>query len=619
MKLEEILRNDCVIFNLKSEKRDEVLNEMCEQLEKIGAISDSKEFLGDILKRESIAHTALDEEVATPHAKSKAVIKPTVMLGINKKGVDFSNGETPLSKLVFMIAVPDSEFNLHIDILTKISKVLLDEEKIHKLINSTTYDEIKYIIKEKEDKNFENVSKDRPYIVAVTACPTGIAHTFMARDALNKAASELNVEIKIETNGTDGRKNEITKNDLERAKGVILAINKSVDEERFNGYKVIKVGAKQGISNAKQLIQDVLDGKGEKANFKSISNSEEVKGDGIYKHLLNGVSYMLPLVVSGGILIALAFLFDSLLGFSNAKGNFGSSALISSTFMTIGKSAFELMIPILAGYISFSIGKKSALASGLVAGVLANSSGSGFLGAIFGGIIAGYIVLYLDKFSNKVIQEFKGIYLILFVPVVSVFITGLLMMGILNPVVGWIMSYVNSFLLNLGATPELSVILGLILGAMMAVDMGGPINKVAYVFGTGTLSIVTNSSPMAAVMAGGMVPPLAIAISTTLFKNKYTIEDRQAGITNYILGLSFITEGAIPFAAKDPLRVIPACMVGSAIAGALTMLFNVTIAAPHGGILVMLLSNKFIIYLECVLFGSLVSGILLGLLKRKEL
>ena len=444
----------------------------------------------------------------------------------------------------------------------------------------------------------------------------------MARDALIKAANEMGVEIKVETNGTDGRKNEITKEDLKRAKGVILAINKSVDESRFNGYRVIKVGAKEGISNSKKLIQDILDGKGEiaefKAEIKENSNSKLSESSNLYKHLMSGVSYMLPLVVSGGILIALAFLVDTLTGNGNAGSNFGSVNIVAKTLKEIGGTAFGLFVPILAGYVAYSMGQKSALTAGLVAGALAVSGGSGFLGALVGGLFAGLIVSWLNNGINKVSEKFRGIYLILVIPVVSVLITGLAMTFILNPIVSVINKVMIDFLNNMNSGSR--IILGLIVGGMMAVDMGGPINKAAYVFGTGTLeaTIATGgSSAMAAVMAGGMVPPLALAIATTIFKEKYSKEERQAGISNYIMGLSFITEGAIPFAAANPLRVIPACVIGSAIAGAITMFFNIKIPAPHGGILVMFLSTNILLYILAVLVGSIVSAVILGILKKK--
>lgn len=619
MNIKEILRDDCIIYELVGNTKEEIIKEMCLRLKENNAINDVENFYKDVMEREKVSHTAFEGGIATPHAKSSYVLKPTVILGMKKEGVDFSNGEEEKSKLIFLIAAPDTKANLHIDILSSIANIMDDEDKINKILNATNYEDIINVFV-KEEKEEDSKTEDRPYILAVTACPTGIAHTFMARDSLVKAAKEMGVDIKVETNGTDGRKNEITKEDMEKAKGIILAINKSVDEDRFNGMNMIKVSAKDGISKAKELIQDIIDGKTTKANFTKTNSSEEKSNKtGIYSYLMNGVSYMLPLVVSGGILIAIAFLFDTIFyGKVNLGGAYGSTSYLAKLFMEIGGAAFSLFIPILAGFIAYGISKKSSLAAGLVAGSLAVSGGSGFLGAIVGGLLAGYLVNYLDKLTIKLNQSLRGIYLILVIPVISVFITGVAMILILNPIVGSINLKMTNFLNELHSHKEMAILLGALLGGMMAVDMGGPINKAAYLFGVGSLTVTTNSAPMAAVMAGGMVPPLAIALSTTIFKNKYSFEDRQAGITNYVLGLSFITEGAIPFAAKDPLRVIPASVIGASIAGAITMLMNVTIPAPHGGILVMFLSNKILIYIFAVLIGSIISAIILGILKKRE-
>ena len=619
MDIRSLFDKDLFIKELVSSTKEEAISEMVEKLYKNGVVSNKEAFLSEVLERENIAHTAFDTGVATPHAKSKYVKEAKVLVAIKKEGIDFSNGEEKEAKLFFLIAVPENEANLHIDILSKLAGLIEDEKKIEKILETQNYERL---LDSLEEKKVVNIKDKKGFVVAVTACPTGIAHTFMARDALIKAANEMGVDIKVETNGTDGRKNEITKEDLEKAKGVILAINKSVDESRFNGYRVIKVGAKEGISNAKKLIQDTLDEKGSIANFKASLQSEgEVKTEGknIYKHLMNGVSYMLPLVVSGGILIALAFLVDTLTGHGGAGSDFGSVNALAKTLKEIGGAAFGLFVAVLAGYIAFSMGQKSALAAGLVAGSLAVSGGSGFLGALAGGLVAGYIVSKMNNYISKISDKFRGLYLILVIPVVSVLITGLLMIFVLNPIVGVINHAMTNFLNNMNSGSR--ILFGFIVGAMMAVDMGGPVNKAAYVFGTGTLvaSLATGgSSTMAAVMAGGMVPPLAIAFATTIFKNKYTKDERQAGISNYIMGLSFITEGAIPFAASNPLRVIPACIIGSGLAGALTMFFNIKIPAPHGGILVMFLSNHIFLYILCVLIGSIVAALILGILKKNK-
>lgn len=617
MRVENLFKSDLFIKELSSNSKEDILKEMVDKLYQGGYITSSEKFLDDVLKREEIAHTAFEGGVATPHAKSKFVKKAAVLVGIKKDGIDFSNGEENVTKLFFLIAVPMDNPNLHIDVLSKLANIIEDEKKINNILNANSIEDVL--------DNFENekqiqIPKDKGFIVAVTACPTGIAHTFMARDALVKAADEMGVEIKVETNGTDGRNNTITKEDLKRAKGVILAINKSVDENRFNGSRIIKVGAKEGISNAKGLIQDILDGKGEIANFKLVTNEESLdESKNIYKYLMNGVSYMLPLVVSGGILIALAFLVDTITGNGNAGADFGSVNVVARTLKQIGGAAFGLFVPILAGFIAFSIGQKSALTAGLVAGALAVSGGSGFLGALVGGLFAGFIVKLMNNKIQSISDKIRGLYLILIIPVLSVLITGLAMFFVLNPIVSVVNNAMINFLNNMNSGSRL--IFGAILGAMMAVDMGGPVNKAAYVFGTGTLeaSLSTGgSTSMAAVMAGGMVPPLAIAIATTIFKNKYTKDERQAGISNYVMGLSFITEGAIPFAASNPIRVIPACIIGSAIAGALSMLFNIKIPAPHGGILVMFLSNNIFLYILSVLIGSIIAGLILGVLKKKE-
>lgn len=619
MKFNDILSKK-VLF-LKSNTKLDSLKEMVHELKNEGVIDDEQSFLEDVLKREEIGTTAFDNEVATPHAKSNHVLKPTVLVSISKEGIDFSNGEEIPTKLFFLISVPEKEVNLHIDILSQIATAISDDKVVQDMISKNTSEDVLKVLQDDDNDKREideiKVNDKDDYVVAVTACATGIAHTFMARDALVKAAHEMGVNIKVETNGADGRKNEITSEDLRKAKGVILAINKSVDEARFNGHQVIKVEAKEGISKAKQLIQDILDGKGTKANFdgnsKMMDSSEKV---GLYKHLMSGVSYMLPLVISGGILIALAFLFDTLLGHSDAGSAFGSTSTLAKTFMSIGSAAFGLFVPILAGYISYSIANKSGLTAGLVAGALAVSGNSGFLGALAGGLVAGYLVKYMDKLTKNISAQFRGIYMILFQPVLSVLVIGLLMIFLLNPIVGVINTKLIVFLNTMSGSSK--ILLGAILGGMMAVDMGGPVNKAAYLFGTGTLATAAGqgSIAMAAVMAGGMVPPLAIALSTTLFKKKYTEEERQAGFSNYVMGLSFITEGAIPFAAANPLRVLPGCIVGSALAGSLTMFFNIAIPAPHGGILVMFLSTNILMYLLSVLIGSIVGAFILGLMKK---
>lgn len=618
MKLGDIIKKSRINLNLHSNDKNSVIEEMANLLKNDGIVNDINGFIGDIKAREEIMSTAIDKYVAIPHAKSKYVNEVGIALGISKNGIDYESSDGLVSKIFFMIAVPESGENTHIEILKELSSLLLDEAFKEKLLNVKTIDEAYNLITKEEQKEENNIKSDN-FVVAVTACPTGIAHTFMAAEALQKAAKDMNVEIKVETNGTDGRKNEITKEDLKRAKGVILAVNRNVDETRFDGCRVIKVDAKEGINNAHKLIERTLNEEGNIFHAKHTS-TEEVKTDkkGLYKHLMSGVSYMLPLVISGGILIALAFLIDSLSGHSNAGSDYGQATILAKTFKDIGGAAFGLFVPILGGYIAFSISERSALTAGLVAGAIAATGGSGFLGAILGGIFAGYSIKFLEKSLVGLPKTLNGIKLILFYPVLSVLLTGLAMILILNPVVSVVNNALFSFLESMSGSSK--IVLGMLLGGMMAVDMGGPVNKAAYLFASGTLAetIQTGgSSVMAATMAGGMVPPLAIALSTTIFKNKYSKEEREAGISNYIMGLSFITEGAIPFAAANPFRVIPALVVGSAISGSLTMFFDIKIPAPHGGILVMFLSNNFLLYLTCIFVGSIVGALLLGILKKK--
>lgn len=618
MKLGDIIKKSRINLNLHSNDKNSVIEEMANLLKNDGIVNDINGFIGDIKAREEIMSTAIDKYVAIPHAKSKYVNEVGIALGISKNGIDYESSDGLVSKIFFMIAVPESGENTHIEILKELSSLLLDEAFKEKLLNVKTIDEAYNLITKEEQKEENNIKSDN-FVVAVTACPTGIAHTFMAAEALQKAAKDMNVEIKVETNGTDGRKNEITKEDLKRAKGVILAVNRNVDETRFDGCRVIKVDAKEGINNAHKLIERTLNEEGNIFHAKHTS-TEEVKTDkkGLYKHLMSGVSYMLPLVISGGILIALAFLIDSLSGHSNAGSDYGQATILAKTFKDIGGAAFGLFVPILGGYIAFSISERAALTAGLVAGAIAATGGSGFLGAILGGIFAGYSIKFLEKSLVGLPKTLNGIKLILFYPVLSVLLTGLAMILILNPVVSVVNNALFSFLESMSGSSK--IVLGMLLGGMMAVDMGGPVNKAAYLFASGTLAetIQTGgSSVMAATMAGGMVPPLAIALSTTIFKNKYSKEEREAGISNYIMGLSFITEGAIPFAAANPFRVIPALVVGSAISGSLTMFFDIKIPAPHGGILVMFLSNNFLLYLTCIFVGSIVGALLLGILKKK--
>ena len=631
MKISDLLIKERINLDLKSEDKESVIREIAKLHDNTGVLTDYEGYVGALNAREAQSSTALEEGIAIPHAKTEYVKEPALAMGRSSIGIDYDSIDGEKSTLFFMIAAPAGANNTHIETLARLTQLLLDDEFKISLDNAKTPEEVLDIINAKEaeklaaedaEKAAANtpIGNDETYIIAATACPTGIAHTYMAEEALKKAASEMGIKIKVETNGTDGRKNELTAEDIKAAKGVILAIDRNIEMARFDGKQLIKVGAKEGINNAKGLIQKVLDGNLPKyatSASEEGSASKSNEKSGLYKHLMSGVSYMLPLVISGGILIALAFLVDTLMGNTDAGKDFGSKAALAKMLMTIGGQAFGLFVPILGGYIAYSMGDRAALTAGLVAGALATSLGSGFLGAIVGGLFAGIVVKFLIKSLSGLPKSLNGLKMILFYPVLSVLIVGLAMIIVINPIVSIINTGLTNYLNSMNGSS--AVLLGLILGGMMAVDMGGPVNKAAYVFGTGTLAATMTtggSGVMAAVMAGGMVPPLAIALASTIFKNKFTEEEREAGLTNYVMGLSFITEGAIPYAAADPTRVIPANIVGAAIAGALTMLFGIKIRAPHGGVLVMALSNNFIMYFVAIAVGSIISAVLLGLLKK---
>jgi len=641
MKISDLLIKDRINLDVQSSDKTGIIRELAKLHESTGVLNDYEGYVNALMAREAQSSTGIGEGIAIPHAKTEFVKEPALAMGRKKEGIEYDSLDGEPATLFFMIAAPDGANNTHIETLARLSQLLLDDDFKAALENAATADEVVDIINKAEAEKFSGeekkeetaetgnsqVSEDKPYIIAATACPTGIAHTYMAAEALKKAANEMGVNIKVETNGADGRKDVLTEDDIKKAKGVILAINRNIEVNRFNGKPLIQVEAKEGINNAKGLIQKVLDGQA--PIFHASGSSEASEGSssekkGLYKHLLSGVSYMLPLVISGGILIALAFLVDTITGHANAGGGFGSTSYLAKLFMTVGKAAFGLFLPILGGYIAYSISERAALTPGLVAGLLAstplveNGPVSGFIGALIGGFLAGYVVKFLVWAFKGLPKALNGLKMILFYPVFSVLITGSIMWLVINPIATQLNVWMNN---GLGSMQGASaVLLGALLGGMMALDMGGPINKVAYVFGTGTLATTMTtggSFSMAAVMAGGMVPPIAIAMASQLFKNKFTAQEREAGLTNYIMGLSFITEGAIPYAAADPTRVIPASVIGSAIAGALVGLFQIKIPAPHGGILVMALSNNFFLYLVSILLGSLVAAIILGILRKK--
>ena len=644
MKISDLLIKERINLNLQSKDKKSVIREIAKLHDNTGILTDYEGYVGALNAREEQSSTALEEGIAIPHAKTEYVKQPALAMGRSTEGIDYESMDGEPSHLFFMIAAPAGADNTHIETLARLTQLLLDDDFRISLEKAETPDEVLDIINKKEAEKLKaenaekeeasaSVSEGEDFIIAATACPTGIAHTYMAAEALKKAADEMGVKIKIETNGTDGRKNELTSEDIKAAKGVILAVDRNIETARFNGKPLIKVGAKEGINNAKGLIQKVLDGNLPiyTASNEEGTTSKSGEKTGLYKHLMSGVSYMLPLVISGGILISLAFLADTAMGNSDAGTDFGSKSALAKMIMNIGKQAFGLFVPILGGYIAYSMGDRAALTAGLVAGALASSLGSGFLGAIVGGLFAGVVVKFLISALKGLPKSLNGLKMILFYPVLSVLIVGIAMILVIDPVVSILntnlTNYLNSMndsnivLTGLNSIKGLNpVLLGLILGGMMAVDMGGPINKAAYLFGTGTLAATMTtggSGVMAAVMAGGMVPPLAIALASTLFKNKFTEEEREAGITNYVMGLSFITEGAIPYAATDPGRVIPANVVGAAVAGALTMMFGIKIKAPHGGILVMALSNNFLMYLVAIAVGSIISAVILGILRKK--
>ena len=632
MKITELLIKERMNLDLQSVTKEDVINELAEMFLSTGIIDDLEGFIGEIKNREALSSTALEEGIAIPHAKTKYVKKPALAFGRSKKGIDYESLDGEPSTIFFMIAAPEDANNAHIETLARLTQMLLDTDFRANILEMGTKEEILDLINRKEsaklEENTEADNSSDNFIIAATACPTGIAHTYMAEEALKKAAAELGVPIKVETNGTDGVKHKLTAEDIEKAKGIILAIDRGIETDRFSGKKVIQTGTKEAIRDAKGLIQravagdmPVFAGSGETSSGGKGASKEKT---GIYKHLMTGVSFMLPFVVSGGILIALAFLFDKLAGVQGAADAAGSSALGSTTyiaklFMDIGGAAFGLFIPILGAYIAYSIGERPALTAGFVGGALAVSGGSGFLGAMLAGFLAGYVTKLVIASLKGLPKSLNGIKAILLYPLLTVLLTGVLMIIILNPPVRFINESLVHWLQTMGGTSR--ILLGIILGGMMAVDMGGPVNKAAYVFATGTLATAAageyGTPIMAAVMAGGMVPPLGIALATTIFKNKFNTEEREAGKTNYIMGLSFITEGAIPFAAGDPLRVLPASIAGSAVAGAISMFFNISIPAPHGGLVVAFLSNNAWVYLLAILIGAVITAVILGLLKKK--
>lgn len=600
---------------------------------KSGKIADVEKYRKGVFAREEEGTTGIGMGIAIPHCKSDAVTKAGLAAMVVKDGVDFESLDGTPAKIIFLIAAPNTEDNVHLQVLSKLSVMLMDEQFTNSLINAGSVDEFLNIIdsaekakdeKEaaKEAKEPVEVKKDDVFIVAVTACPTGIAHTYMAAEAIEKKAKELGYQVKVETRGSAGAKNVLTDDEIAKATGVIVACDTNVPTDRFDGKKVIECQVSDGINKTEELVKRIAAGdapvfkaSGKKeASHSSIGGKESI-GHQIYKHLMNGVSHMLPFVVGGGILIAIAFLID---GFSvdlnslpaDQRANFGTITQGAALFKGIGGTAFGFMLPILAGFIAMSIADRPGLAVGFVGGSIAANGTSGFLGALVAGFVAGYIVNLLKKIFSKLPESLDGVKPVLLYPLLGIFLIGVIMQFVVEPPIGALNTAINNGLNGLNGASAV------VLGGMMAIDMGGPVNKAAYVFGTASIA-AGNYNIMAAVMIGGMVPPLAIALATIFFKNKFTAEERKAGPTNFIMGLSFITEGAIPFAASDPLHVLPACAVGSAVAGGLSMAFGCTLMAPHGGIFVVPTIGNPLMYLVALVIGAFIACGLLGLLKKK--
>lgn len=633
MRITDLLKNESILLNQTLGSKDEAIDALIALHEKSGNLKDREEYKKCILAREAQGSTAVGEGVAIPHAKTDAVKRPALSAITVKNGVDYKALDGKPSNLLFMIAAP-MDGDLHLEVLSRLMTLIMDEDFRNRLLSAETAEEFLDIIDKKETEKYpdeavkEADKEAETYkILAVTACPTGIAHTYMAAEALQKAGQEMGVPIKVETNGSGGAKNILTAEEIKNADGIIIAADKEVETSRFDGKKVLSVKVSDGIKKPKELIEKVLGGDvpvfhGNKSSNADLGNSSDSFGRRIYKQLMNGVSNMLPFVVAGGIFIALAFLIDTVVG-APQDSNFGTQTPISAFFKTIGNYAFNFMIPVLAGFIGKAIADRPGFLVGIVGGFLATTGStfthitgdipSGFLGALFAGFVGGYLMLGLEKLCEKLPRSLEGIKPVLIYPLAGLGLIAVIMCAV-NPFMGMLNDSLTHLLKSMGSTSK--VLLGVVLGAMMSIDMGGPFNKAAYVFGTAAITS-GNYDIMAAVMIGGMVPPLAIALATTFFKNKFTAEERKSGPVNYIMGLSFITEGAIPYAASDPLRVIPSCMVGAGIAGGLSMLFNCTLMAPHGGIFVFAVVGNWPFYLLSLAIGSAVSTLLLGLLKKK--
>ena len=640
MKIRDLLAVESIDLNGKVNGKNEALDAMVALMAKSGKINDVEKYRKGVYAREEEGTTGIGEGIAIPHCKSDAVSKPGLAAMVIKDGVDFDALDGEKVSLIFLIAAPNTEDNVHLDVLSKLSVLLMDENFTSGLRNAKTVEEFLSVIDraeaekdaEEEKKNSadtknaaeEKNTENGKLILAVTGCPNGIAHTYMAAENIEKKAKELGCRVKVETRGSGGAKNVLTKAEIAEAACIIVAADTQVPMDRFAGRPVIQCKVSDGISKAEELLDRALNGnvplyqaKGSGQAADSEEESDSV-GHQIYKHLMNGVSHMLPFVIGGGILIAIAFLIDGFAVDLNSlpfdeRSNFGTITPMAAMFKSIGGVAFGFMLPILAGFIAMSIADRPGLAVGFIGGAIAANGTSGFLGALVAGFVAGYLVRLLKKLFEKLPEGLEGIKPMLLYPVIGIFLIGVIMTYVVEPPIGALNVMINNGLNSMNGAK--AILLGALLGGMMSVDMGGPVNKAAYVFGTASIA-AGNYNIMAAVMVGGMVPPLAIALATMFFKNKFTEEERKAGPTNIVMGLSFISEGAIPFAASDPLRVLPSCIIGSAVAGALSMVFNCTLMAPHGGIFVFLTVGHPLLYLISLAVGSVVGCVILGLLKK---
>ena len=635
MRITDLLDKRSISLNAAPADKKETLDLAVELMAKSGKLSDVEKYRAQVYAREEESTTGIGEGIAIPHGKCDAVKAPGLAAMVIKNGVEYESLDGEPVTLLFLIAAPNTKDNVHLDVLSKLSVMLMDENFTTSLRNAKSVDEFLQIIDAADesaksiddrlsDTGITTEEKKGFKLLAVTSCPTGIAHTYMAAEALEKAARAADCQIKIETRGSAGAKNVLTAEEIEAADCIIVAADAKVPMDRFNGKKVISCQVSDGIGKADQLVEQAVNGNvevfhGENGEAKAAVTGKESAAHKIYTQLMNGVSHMLPFVVGGGILIAIAFLIDGLNVDINAlpadqRSNFGTITPIAAMFKNIGGVAFGLMLPVLAGFIGMAIGDRPALALGFVGGMMAANGKSGFLGALVAGFLAGYLILGLRKICDKLPDAIEKLAPVLIYPVVGILIMGLAMNFVVEPIMGGINTGLNNFLSGMGDSSR--IVLGLILGGMMAIDMGGPFNKAAYVFGTAAIT-AGNYDIMAAVMIGGMTPPCAIALATLLFKNKFTKEERDAGPTNFIMGLAFITEGAIPFAASDPLHVLPSCIIGSALAGALSMAFHCTLMAPHGGIFVFPVVGNAVMYLVALVAGTVVSALLLGVLKKK--